>query len=363
MLPDNDARLFPSAHRKVGELFSPFLDKERLFDALHALSLLDGRRADVTLSELALAFRRGRLEAAARPRIPLGDFFVRYESHFAPEQTASRANARWIGSVLSKALGRDTPVACLRREDVLGALKPYDSPTTYNSLVERLGAAVRWGRKEGLCDLPWIDGVERKPTTFHEPVFFRPDRVERIFRAAEAHPGPPRASVGAFLTLGFFAGVRTAEILRAEWADLNLDEGVLRIPRPKGWTNGRRPRLVELEENAVAWMRYWRRWTTGQRRGHEPRGAIVPDGWRLTEWKREQLEPSGDSWGNDEAHNVMRHTYATMHVGAFREAAATALNLGHGRGLEILEKHYRGLVSRTVAQAYWNIYPSSGAAS
>ena len=362
MLKDDDARLFPSAQRKVGELFSPFLDKERLFDALHALSLLDGRRADVTLSELALDFRRGRLAAEARPRIALGDFLARYEAHFAPEQAASRANARWAGNVLSKALGRDTPVACLRREDVLAALAPYGSPTTYNSLVERLGAAARWGRREGLCDLSWIDGVERRPTTFREPVFFRPDRVERIFRAAEAHPGPPRAAVGEFLTLGFFAGVRTAEILRAEWGDLNLDEGVLRIPRPKGWTNGRRPRLVELEANTVAWLRHWRRRARARRRGHEPRGAIVPDGWRLTGWKRERLEPAGDSWGNDEAHNVMRHTYATMHVGAFREASATALNLGHGRALEILEKHYRGLVPKAVAQSYWRIYPSSGAA-
>lgn len=362
MLQDDDARLFPSAQKKVGDLFSPFLDKERLFDALHALSLLDGRRADVTLSELALAFRRGRLAAEARPRVSLGEFFARYEARFAPEQTASRANARWLGSVLSKALGRDTPVACLHHEDVLEALGAYESPATYNGLVERLGAAVRWGRKEGLCDLPWVDGMERRPAAFREPVFFRPDRVERIFREAESHPGPPRAAVVAFLALGFFAGVRTAEILRAEWADLNLDEGVLRIPRPKGWTNGRRPRLVELEANAVAWLRHWRRRVAARRRGREPRGAIVPDGWRLTEWKRRRLVPTGDSWGNDEAHNVMRHTYATMHVAAFRDAAATALNLGHGRDPGILEKHYRGLVSGAVARVYWKIYPSAGAA-
>jgi hypothetical protein len=56
----------------------------------------------------------------------------------------------------------------------------------------------------------------------------------------------------------------------------------------------------------------------------------------------------------------MRHSYATHHVGAFRDAAATALNLGHGRGTDLLERHYRGLVSRAVAQTYWQIRPPDG---
>ena len=49
-----------------------------------------------------------------------------------------------------------------------------------------------------------------------------------------------------------------------------------------------------------------------------------------------------------------------MHVAAFRNAAATALNLGHGRSTEMLERHYRGLVPRSVAEAYWRILPSPG---
>ena len=55
-----------------------------------------------------------------------------------------------------------------------------------------------------------------------------------------------------------------------------------------------------------------------------------------------------------------RHTYATMHVGAFRNAASTALNMGHGHSTDMLEKHYRGLVPKTVAQRYWTIFPKGG---
>ncbi len=56
----------------------------------------------------------------------------------------------------------------------------------------------------------------------------------------------------------------------------------------------------------------------------------------------------------------MRHTYATMHVGAFRDAAATALNLGHGHSTAMLEQHYRGLVAKDVAERYWAIMPIGG---
>lgn len=338
----------------------PIENKTALFDALHALSLLDEKGGDTTLTELALAFRRERRRTAQPgPRIALGEFFARYEERFAPEQTASRANARWLGRVLAKAVGRDAPMESLRARDVLGAFAPYRSAESYNGLVDRFRAAARWGNREGLCRIDWLREIDRRTVPFREPVFFRPDRVERIFRAAERSPGEPRAGVGAFLTLGFFAGVRTAEILRSTWEDLDLDGRVLRIGRPKGWTAGTRPRLVELEENAVAWLRHWRTWTARRRRGRPPRGAIVPEAWRFTDWKRENLRPAGDSWGNDAAHNVMRHTYATMHVGAFRRASATALNLGHGRGLDTLERHYRGLVPKSVAERYWKIYPVS----
>ena len=52
--------------------------------------------------------------------------------------------------------------------------------------------------------------------------------------------------------------------------------------------------------------------------------------------------------------------YATMHVAAFRNAPATALNLGHGRSTEMLEEHYRGLVARSTAERYWRIVPADG---
>ena len=96
----------------------------------------------------------------------------------------------------------------------------------------------------------------------------------------------------------------------------------------------------------------------GKKSGDVGDRLIIPDEWRIKEWKRLRLAPIALSWGNDANHNVMRHTYATMHVAAFRNPGATALNLGHGRSLEKLERHYKGLFPRATATAYWAILPT-----
>lgn len=337
-----------------------FLDAGALFDALNALSLLDAARSDTALTELALAWRRRGDAERLRParKLTLAEFFGRAAARYAPEQSCSRAVARSLGNVFCRALGPDLPMEALRAEDVDAVLGRYASARTYNGMASRLRGALRWGGAEGLCDAALASRIARRQEVFREPAFFAPDRVERIFRTAEAHPGDPEAAVGAVLSLGFFAGVRTVEIARAAWEDLDLDGGVLRIPRPKGWTRGMRPRIVELEPNAAAWLRYWKTWTARRRRGREPRGPVVPNPRLFAEWKKTWLAPAGDSWGRDAFCNVMRHSYATHHVGAFRDAAATALNMGHGRSTAVLEAHYRGLVPRSVAEKYWKILPS-----
>ena len=353
---------FPQLAQRMNDLVAPLFDRRRLFDALNALALLDENRVDTTLAELALAHRRSRPGAGGPPREPplsLRGLFARFIGHYREEQVATRRNVRRTMLALCRALGPEMPVETIRTEDVAGALARFSNTRTYNGHVGNFVAALRWAKRAGLVRTGLDETVRRRAEVYREPRFFPPDKVERVFRIAERHPGRITTAAGMRLSLGFFAGVRTVEIERARWEDLDLDAGVLRIPRPKGYTNGMRPRLVELEPNAVAWMRKWKEWTRRRRNGAEPVGAIVPQPARFAEWKRRFLEAEGLSWGRDESQNVMRHTYATMHVGAFRNAGATALNMGHVRGTWMLERHYRGLVTKEVADAYWKIGPTA----
>lgn len=342
---------------KADALLARYAGRPSLLDALNAIAILEGVDSAPSLTELALErIRAEKGSARTMPGVTLGELFDRKIATYAPDQKRSVCGLRCARRFFCRHLGADTPVAAIRPDDFRRALDRIGVPRTRNSVRCRLRLVFNWAVSEGLVDSSPVAGIPPVRVDWKEPSFFRPDRVERIMRAAEAHPGPVSAAIGMQLALGFFAGIRTAEILRARWEDIRPEERIVRVPRPKGFTRGRKPRLVELEENAAAWLARWRDWTLEH--GGPSAGPVVAKRRELQAWKSRHLAPAGDSWGNDAAHNVMRHTYATMHVGAFRDAAATALNLGHARGTDILDRHYRGLVPRSVAKTYWDILPS-----
>lgn len=376
---------------KVDALLAKYASSASLLDALHAMAILDDAEAP-TLTELVLShLRSARGRARIRPPLALGELFDLRVARYAPSQTRSISALQCARRFLCSRLGEDRAVETITEDEVAKALARFSDPQSFNSVFRRLRLAFNWAVQAGLVERSPLGRLAPRRIDWREPAHFLPDRVERIFRAAEAHPGPLAGAVGMQLALGFFAGVRTAEIARARWEDIDLDGALLRVPRPKGFTSGHKPRLVELEPCAVAWMRRWRDWLVAA--GGRAAGPVVLNPRRFALWKARRLAPAGDSWGNDAAHrmpsakpernakgdreawpprtgrseamgncrsgNVMRHTYATMHVAAFRDAAATALNLGHAGGTELLERHYRGVVPKAVADAYWRILPSA----
>lgn len=54
--------------------------------------------------------------------------------------------------------------------------------------------------------------------------------------------------------------------------------------------------------------------------------------------------------------DVMRHTFASNHLAAFR-AEKTIAALGHG-DYTMLLRHYRQIVSRYQAKAFWSLTPN-----
>ena len=339
---------------KVDALLAKYASSASLLDALHAMAILDDAEAP-TLTELVLShLRSARGRARIRPPLALGELFDLRVARYAPSQTRSISALQCARRFLCSRLGEDRAVETITEDEVAKALARFSDPQSFNSVFRRLRLAFNWAVQAGLVERSPLGRLAPRRIDWREPAHFLPDRVERIFRAAEAHPGPLAGAVGMQLALGFFAGVRTAEIARARWEDIDLDGALLRVPRPKGFTSGHKPRLVELEPCAVAWLRRWREWA-----GSPATGPVVPNPRRLSLWKARHLAPAGLSWGRGGTGNAMRHTYATMHIGAFRDAAATALNLGHRRGTDLLDRHYRGLVPRAVAETYWRILPSA----
>lgn len=324
------------------------LNRQKLLDAANALEYLLGNGfEEQTLTQLAFDFvRREKISGKINYRnITLGEMLKLFLSRIKDSQKRSLQSYNTAINNLLKSISETKPLNEISREEISKHLSKFPSIITYNSNHARLRYIFNWCVDEGILEQSPMRNLKPKPVPYHEPVYFLPEKVEAIMRLIEKNP--PDADGALFFIFGFFCGIRTAEIMRLEWRDINLEEGYVRIRQPKGFSRGVKPRLVELEPNAKAWIKGY---YTPQKSG-----KIITS--RLSEWKKQILQPLGLGWGNDRNHNVMRHTYATMHAGAFRNPGATALNLGHGHSSAVLERYYMGVVPRETAYKHWQIWP------
>lgn len=158
-----------------------------------------------------------------------------------------------------------------------------------------------------------------------------------------------RASVDLvpFVAIGAFAGLRRAEIERLDWSEIDLADGLIEVKASKAKTARRR--FVHVSENLAAWLRPLAK-TAG------PVVPVSPDELRGA------FESARKAAGIVEwPANALRHSFASYHLAAHRDAAALALELGHTDSALLFE-HYRQLVKPAEAAAYWRILPADDAA-
>jgi integrase len=172
-----------------------------------------------------------------------------------------------------------------------------------------------------------------------EPEVLAVETVEKIIRAAESYNGG-RAVPAVALT--FFAGIRSAELLCLKWEDISLDRRTIKIGAAIAKT--RSMRMIDISDNLLAWLLKYR----GE-------GPIVPSAITWRRWREKVEETAGVDWPQ----NAARHSFASYYLAHHDDAARTALQLGHVGGIEVLLRHYRGLVSRDEAAAFWKITPTA----
>lgn len=148
------------------------------------------------------------------------------------------------------------------------------------------------------------------------------------------------------LAIAFFAGLRRNEYLHLEWADVQFEHGLIRV-RPE-IAKRRQARNVEMQSNLVSWLLPYRK----------DAGPIAIEASAFR--KKFDKVRAAAKCVKLYPHNAARHTFATMHLARFNDAAKTALQLGHVGGIDILFDHYRGMVTPKEAEAYWQIVPSTG---
>jgi len=142
-----------------------------------------------------------------------------------------------------------------------------------------------------------------------------------------------------FFALCLFAGIRpclrTGEILRLLPAHVRLDTGVILI-EPEV-SKVREKRTVAIQPNLAAWLRAY---------PLTKNPIIMPN---LQKLRARIAKRFGLT------HDVMRHTFISMHVAKFRSLGEAALQAGNSEA--IIKKHYLDLKSAAEAKQFFGIRP------
>ena len=203
--------------------------------------------------------------------------------------------------------------------------------TTLNTLFEHARA------RSYTFDNP-VEGVETiKVPNGGSIAIFTPAEIAELLAAASPDFLP-------VIALGAFAGLRTAEIERLEWRDIDLAGGFVHVSADKAKTASRR--LVPIQANLSAWL------STYAKRTGKVWQSTDND---LRDERAEAVKASGVAWKD----NGCRHSYISYRLAEIQDAAKVALEAGNSPN--VVFRHYRELVKPADAQRWFNVKPETPA--
>jgi integrase len=163
---------------------------------------------------------------------------------------------------------------------------------------------------------------------------YTPAEVGKLLNAASKEFLP-------FVALGAFAGLRTAEIERLEWSDIDTAGGFIHISADKAKTASRR--LVPIVPNLALWLAKCGAKKTGRIWNQRPND--------LKDWRAAAVETAETPWKD----NALRHSFISYRLADIQNAAQVALEAGNSA--KVIFKHYRELVKPADAKAWFAILP------
>jgi integrase len=206
------------------------------------------------------------------------------------------------------------------------------APLTRNHFRRNLGTFFAYAVARQYCASNPVPQTSKAVVKSSPIAVLTPDQTQRLLDCA--HP-----SIRPMLAIGAFAGLRPAEIARLDWREVNLDRSYIEVTAAKSKTASRR--LVKILPNLKEWL------VAAQRRV----GPVTPANTRkLVDAAR--IQAGFEEWPS----NALRHGFASYHLGAFSDAAALALEMGHTT-TAMLFSHYREVVTQENAERYWRIIP------
>lgn len=141
------------------------------------------------------------------------------------------------------------------------------------------------------------------------------------------------------VAIGGFAGLRSSEIYRLDWAQVDFQQSHIEVKSGKSKTAQRR--LAPLLPNLKAWLAPYR--------GHT---GLVCETKEIETERRELVNKLEMEW----PHNALRHSFASYRMAAISDAAKVALEMGNSP--QMIFRNYRQVVTKAQATAWFKIRPN-----
>jgi integrase len=206
-----------------------------------------------------------------------------------------------------------------------------------------------------------MDSVPLWKVKDEEVEIFTPEEMTLLLALAPANLVP-------FLSIGAFAGLRSAEIERLDWSKVDVDGGYITVDASIAKTNSRR--LVPITPNLKAWLQDYKK----------PHGKVLElanvvnalkrlvTAARETETLKAEIKAEvggqrSEVSGNgafEWKHNALRHSFCSYRLADVKSAAQVALEAGNSP--QMIFEHYRELVTEKAAKAWFATGPETGKA-
>ena len=184
--------------------------------------------------------------------------------------------------------------------------------------------------------------VERPEVTSSPTLIFTPAELRELFASAPE-------SLIPWLIFGGFCGLRSAEILRLDWRDVNLKRRFVEVRADNAKTAQRR--LVPLCDAAFAWL---------QPRAKNDGHVVVRSGdhgvyYDLTAAVNRVRKAAGVKGKFKWKRNGLRHSFCSYRLAITQDAAKTSLEAGNSP--QMIFRHYRELTTQDEAKEWFGIFP------
>jgi integrase len=213
------------------------------------------------------------------------------------------------------------------------------SPRSHNNFLRALRTFFTFAQKHGWLskEVDLLERAERRSEKRTPVEIFTPSEFVGILVNASHEVAP-------CIALAAFAGLRSAEILRLDWSDIERRTGFIEVAAHKAKTAARR--IVPVADNLAKWL------------------AIAPrNGERVWPHSKDRFfkamiraaRKAGMTW----KHNALRHSFISYRLAEIQDVNRVALEAGTSP--QMIFRHYRELATPEQARTWFAVAPETAA--